>query len=497
MRNFISLSGRSISRKILLAILLVSSIVTTVMTAAQLSFEYFQDVGVIQKSFELINKGYNRSISSSVWDLHHKQLETQLEGIVTNPSILYVEIKNDAELVASAGIMPEGNTVHRTFVLKHKTRERDVDIGQMVIYANLDIVYQKLSRRLLFLFFTQFLKTVILSSVIYLVIQGLLTRHLILISSYLKSLNVNSDESKLELNRRTRNSEDHKDELDAVVNSINQMKNNLRASYQELEVLNHELENRVTEKTETILSQRQQLEYGAKMSALGEMAGGIAHEINTPLATVQLYTEILLGKINEAEIDRGEVSNVLNVNLETTRRIARIIQGLRTFSRNGTNDPVEPASISQIVHHTISLCQERMKFHKIDLDVNQISEDLLVCCREVEISQVLLNILNNAHDAVEDREQRWIRVDVQETESDVEISIVDSGAGIPAEIKEKVFQPFFTTKPVGKGTGLGLSISKGIIDSHKGSLTIDNFKGHTRIKITLPKLFGSDSQMAS
>lgn len=103
--------------------------------------------------------------------------------------------------------------------------------------------------------------------------------------------------------------------------------------------------------------------------------------------------------------------------------------------------------------------------------------------------QVLLNLINNAHDALENADEKWIEIKLEETENEIRLSVSDSGPGIPHELKEKIFNPFFTTKPVGKGTGMGLSISHGIVRSHHGSLEFNDKEKRTSFVNSLPKEF--------
>ena len=113
--------------------------------------------------------------------------------------------------------------------------------------------------------------------------------------------------------------------------------------------------------------------------------------------------------------------------------------------------------------------------------------DILLECRPTQMAQVLLNLLTNAFDAVEKLEEKWVRIEARDGGETVEFAVVDSGAGLPEGIRDKVLQPFFTTKAVGKGTGLGLSIATGIIESHHGTLDVDTEAPNTRFVIRLPK----------
>jgi len=119
--------------------------------------------------------------------------------------------------------------------------------------------------------------------------------------------------------------------------------------------------------------------------------------------------------------------------------------------------------------------------------LESLPEDLCFEGREVEISQVVLNLLSNASDAIETLSDKWIKLSVFSRQDFVEIHITDSGDGIRPEIRKKIFQPFFTTKAIGRGTGMGLSISSGIIQKHRGELQIDSQNPNTCFIIRLPK----------
>jgi len=250
--------------------------------------------------------------------------------------------------------------------------------------------------------------------------------------------------------------------------------------------LNIRLDEKVHEKTQQLLESEAKLISAAKMSALGEMAGGIAHEINTPLGTIALISSQIREFLSEDPINREAVTGLTIVVDETVERIDKIIRGLRSFSRDGGQDPVQSISVKHVLEETMNLCREKIKQSRVQLMETPIPDDLLVLCRPVQLSQVLLNLIGNACDAVENVENKWIQLEAEREGSSIRISITDSGGGIPPGTQEKMFQPFFTTKEIGKGTGLGLSISKGIIEAHHGSLNIDNQCKNTRFIVLLP-----------
>lgn len=242
-----------------------------------------------------------------------------------------------------------------------------------------------------------------------------------------------------------------------------------------------------------IEEQKTKMLTSSKLSALGEMAGGVAHEINTPLAIFKTTIEQALELLSEPELDKNLINELLKSSLETTDRIAKIVKGLRTFSRDADSDPFVWTAISEIVENTLSLCHEKFKNYGIQIQCDRIDPTLAVECRSVQVSQVLLNLLNNAFDAVESVSKKWVSLMAEEDGNHIKIILTDSGSGIPEAQKEKIFQPFFTTKDVGRGTGLGLSISKGIIEAHQGTLDLDLQSSNTRFVIRLPKVRTSRS----
>jgi two-component system NtrC family sensor kinase len=231
----------------------------------------------------------------------------------------------------------------------------------------------------------------------------------------------------------------------------------------------------------------------SKMCALGEMAGGIAHEINNPLAIISGSVEQLQRRLQADPINREEAKVALARIQKTVTRIANIVKGLLTFSRDGNHDPYQNVRAKSIVDDTLALCAEKFKMAGVRVDVAEVKEELFVDCRPTQISQVLLNLLNNAFDAVSaqvgEGKQPFIKIDVVEQGENIEVHVTDSGAGIPEVVREKLFQPFFTTKPVNKGTGLGLSVSRGFVQAHDGELFLVDKPG-TEFVIRLPKKQG-------
>ena len=223
----------------------------------------------------------------------------------------------------------------------------------------------------------------------------------------------------------------------------------------------------------------------SKLATLGEMASGIAHEINNPLAIISGYTKVIQQLLNSGKFELGEIQNLFEKISNMAKRIAQIVQGLRMFSRDSLKDQQQVVEVDQIIEQTLVFCEEKFKKQAVSVSVEGI-RGLKICVQETQISQVVLNLLSNAYDAVELLPEKWIRINTQKEGDWIKIRIIDSGPGIPPETLDKIMRPFFTTKEVGRGTGLGLSISHQIIRDHGGELTVDSSLANTCFVISLP-----------
>ena len=241
------------------------------------------------------------------------------------------------------------------------------------------------------------------------------------------------------------------------------------------------------EKQQQKIIQEQQVKIlnSAKLSTLGEMAGGIAHEINNPLSVILGRAGNLRKNIANNKIDPAEITKGLESIENTALRIAKIVKGLRTFSRSGDKDPCERVSFSSLVQDALELCREKFRMKNILITVSH-KEEFLLDCRVVQITQILVNLLNNSYDAISEQENPWITIKSSINNRMAIISLEDSGPGISEEVQKNMMLPFFTTKDVGMGTGLGLSISKSIAEDHGGNLVYDASSSHTKFDLSLP-----------
>jgi C4-dicarboxylate-specific signal transduction histidine kinase len=168
-------------------------------------------------------------------------------------------------------------------------------------------------------------------------------------------------------------------------------------------------------------------------------------------------------------------------------RIARIIRSLRHLARDGDNDPFAETPLAEVIGHALDVCEQRFKNSTVSLTVDPIPPDIKLYCREVQISQVIVNLLQNAFDAARDQPRdQWVRLFCEVAIGCVTLHVVDSGRGVAPELKERIMEPFFTTKPLGEGTGLGLSMSKQVAEMHGGCIALAAIDGKTCFALTLP-----------
>jgi C4-dicarboxylate-specific signal transduction histidine kinase len=232
--------------------------------------------------------------------------------------------------------------------------------------------------------------------------------------------------------------------------------------------------------------QRSKAASAARLASLGEMAGGIAHEINNPLAVIVANSELIISMCKKGPVDGDLLIKRMEKITSMTMRVSKIIKGLRTFARDGEGDPFSLVKVSQLIEETLDLCKESFSKQNIALKISNYNQELAIECRATQIGQILMNLLNNSRDAIESSPVKEIEISVKELGSEIMISISDSGPGIPPELRNKILQPFFTTKGVGKGTGLGLSISQGIATTHQGQLRLNESSQKTEFQLILP-----------
>ena len=233
-------------------------------------------------------------------------------------------------------------------------------------------------------------------------------------------------------------------------------------------------------------NQRARLAHVARLGTLGEMAAGIAHELNQPLAAIANYTQACQRLLAAGSMDSAELGDVLKRVTAQARRAGDVIQRLRTFVRRHTTERL-PHDVNDLVEEILPLVELDARSHEVELVLELVPDLPRVQCDGIQLQQVLLNLTRNAVEAMNpvERAKRLVIATQVTGEDEVEISVGDTGEGVQEEFVAQLFEPFFTTKP--EGMGLGLSLSRSIVEAHAGSLRYDSRpEGGSIFRITLP-----------
>lgn len=244
-----------------------------------------------------------------------------------------------------------------------------------------------------------------------------------------------------------------------------------------------EKQNRTLERTNADLTQaHEHLMAASRMTALGEMATSLIVEMQNPLQIIMANASVLDDQLRQAE-----VSEMLQAIVSSSSRVTKVVERLRALSQKDLRRPREVRRIRDLIGEALRLATEQLKKAEIRVDIGDVDPELRVQCRPTELVQALLNVLQNAVEAV-DEDDKWIRVEASVVEGCVHVAITDSGGGLPASLAEKFFEPFFSTKSedVGQGTGLGLTIARKFAQAHQGALRLDTECEDTRFVLELP-----------
>jgi two-component system NtrC family sensor kinase len=282
------------------------------------------------------------------------------------------------------------------------------------------------------------------------------------------------------------------DEFGQLATSFNNMTAALRSSQSELREWGHTLEQRVKRRTEELRRAQAEAARGEKLASVGQLASGVAHELNNPLTGILTFSSLLRQKLPDGSQDAEDVDLVIR----ETKRCAGIIKRLLDFARD---KPPEKkfSDLNQIIEDTVRIVKQQAHVRDIEIAL-QLDRTLPPIWVDADqIKQVVMNMLINAQHAIEEKgtitvtsrlcaEPRSLEAGAEPVPM-AEFSVIDTGCGIPENNLQRIFDPFFTSKGVGKGTGLGLSVSHGIVKAHGGLIQVDSKIGEgSTFRVYLP-----------
>ncbi len=225
-----------------------------------------------------------------------------------------------------------------------------------------------------------------------------------------------------------------------------------------------------------------------KLASLGKMAGGMAHEINSPLGIIDGCTFLIRKNLQKQPIDLALIRNYNEKIYNTVRQISEITKSLLDYNRKDSGS-VEITTVKQLMDRVLPICREKYALGgQVFFENIQVEHDERIRCNTGQLTQVFINLINNAFDACIDSINAKTEIMIRAIDDNLLISVIDNGEGIDVSNIDKVFDPFFTTKPPGKGTGLGLSLCKSLVEANNGEIFLDQNENKTSFTVQLKRV---------
>jgi ABC-type sugar transport system substrate-binding protein/signal transduction histidine kinase len=295
------------------------------------------------------------------------------------------------------------------------------------------------------------------------------------------------DELEIRVEERTAELAKANRELLAEITERKKMEEDRARLIKELQKTNKELIKSNQELKEITL----QLVQSEKMSALGELTAGVAHELNQPLNGIKIISQSILRDMEKHRFEEDKLGEDLTEIVHQVNKMAEIIDHMRVFTRKSEGMPKETIDLNTVIEGPFKLLNQQLKDHNIEV-VTELAPALpRVMGDPIRLEQVFMNLITNARIAVDgggkDNKRIEIRTYKVDNRREVAAEVRDNGSGIPEDLRDKIFQPFFTTTDPGKGTGLGLSVSGKIMEEHRGRIELESEEGKgSTFRVILP-----------
>lgn len=460
---------------------------------------------LLEQRFDNIEKSYIPALAASLWDFNDSLVTVQLKGIVDLPDIRLVKISNDFDYQRLLG-QPD-MTVEK--VVEYPISYLDNVVGKLTVYADYQEIYQKLYQQAGFILLSESIKIFLLTFFILFIVNQLITRHLFRITKYAQQLGSHNLEQELTILNRYQT----RDELDDLVDAINTMRITLKADISKLEdvenallTLNSELEIKVHDRTAKLAESNHQLQQSfddltlakdkivqsEKMASLGQLVAGVAHEVNTPLgicvtsiSALRENIDSLKSAVNNEKLTKSLLVNKLSSLHEYEKIIERsliksveLIQSFKSVAVEQHTDPEVDINLAKHVNNVVNTVKTMFKTKNYIIKVD-VDEKLNLVTYPSAWNQILTNFMVNSHiHGFENSQEGEMSISFTAENGYLTLLYKDNGKGISDEIKNKVFEPFITTKRGQGGSGLGLNIVFNLVDAKLGgtikSLEVDN-----------------------
>ncbi|MBW8190672.1 hypothetical protein K0504_06455 [Neiella marina] len=500
-------SSNKLGRKVLIYIIICSTALSLLSTAAQIYRDYVYDIESIQLRFKSIESSQLESLILNLWDVNDDIVAQHLIGIVNLPDISHAQITSPLGQVYQAGdaqMLPDAS---KSFDLIYEGQH----IGTLLVEADYDDIYSRLKQKAGFILLSQLGNTLIVALFMGALVYYLITRHVYRIASYSRELSIDNLEVPLSLERRRTGT----DELDDLVTSMNQMRETLRSDIirrqqaeAQVQQMNIRLEAKVQERTRLLEQSIEELKMAQdsliqseKMASLGSLVAGVSHEINTPLgvcvsanSNVSARLRTIVSEVDAGTLTKGRLTKFLDLQTESCgmidkslRRAVELISNFKSVAVNQSNDTLLECNMKELLLESVATIRTVFKRenYKINIDVDN----------SVELKtypgvwhQILTNLMVNSHKhGFEDMDDGEISMVLTEDENEVKFVYKDNGHGIAKDIIDRVFDPFVTSKRGQGGSGLGMNILFNLVHAKlNGRVSVANLEKGCQFEITFP-----------
>jgi len=487
---------RSLGRRVLVAVLAASGAIVVVATAFELSIAYRQDVEGVEAALDGIGESRLESLAEGVWVADDEQIDAQLRGILAIRDIEAVTLERPDEATVTLGARTSHRTIGRVYSLSRRYRGRQFALGTLRVTAGLDAAVHRVRTRLGLIVSTQGVGVLLAAALILLLVQLMVIRPLHLLADQARRQadgNLGQPFT-LERSRATPG-----DELDDLARSLESLRSELAARIEQLgergDELARDLARRTAERDEALLQRR--LQETQKLESLGLLAGGVAHDFNNLLVGILGNASMVLDDL----ADRPELQARIAQLVSAARRAADLTHQLLAYSGKA-RFVTSTFDVSALVRELAGLLRTSLSEHA-SLQLELGDGGPFVEGDATQIRQVVLNLITNASDAL-GADGGAIRVSIRVIEHDAEslrrafgesdldarryvrIEVADTGEGMDASTRDRMFDPFFSTKETGHG--LGLAATLGIVRAHRGAVKVHSEPGEgTTVQVLLPE----------
>jgi len=448
--------------KMIFCLFVFGVVMTISLTCLRMYLTYTHEVKALTHYLENIENSQLQVLANNVWRFNEETIAIQLDSILQQSDIVYVELDTLSDQY-HAGMKPQDTTnlLSKKFKLHFNFRGEEIPIADFVIYATTDNIKNRLIQQLPGIIAVEFIKVVIVCAFALFLFYYYFNRHLLQITEFTKNIDFHNLGKPLLLSDKKQHP-DNPDELDRIVSALNEMSQRLQDDIA------------LKEKLEEELRQSQ------KMEAIGTLAGGIAHDFNNILAAIYGYTELASLHLDNKEKLQQDLERVR----QAAERAKSLIQQILTFGRKSGQNKY-PMKMSLIVEEAVKLVRSSLPT-TIEIKKQITAKEQTVFADSTQIHQIILNLCTNAHHAMLEKggtisvtlHQREIATEdhvlgeALPAGTYLELEVRDNGTGMDEETKEKIFEPYFTTKTTGAGTGLGLAMVHGIVREHDGMIQV-------------------------